>query len=266
VDAHVPQRKGVVRLSLAASLRRWSGWSGAIAWALLLACLPWWIDLPLLLALAAIPWVQVPRLRRWRIAFRLALRWGLAGLLVASYRAFGGHVLGLTLTLLAALLGFSLLVLLESWQDRKPQRNAALAAESPEWRELALTPVGPAATIIEVNAPVWINLGGDNRDSPIDLTRVAGHGWRVGEGRKLEHVQARVAVAPGQRWLAFPIATGRGVVLYDRDHDRQYRLRGWQLYGWHAQEAWLARDEDHAPLSLSHVLGQAVPGQDVLEE
>ena len=256
MDAHVPQRKGVVRLSLAATLRRWPGWVWAIAWALLLACLPWWIDLPLLLALAAIQWAQVPRLHHYGAAFRRALRWGLAGMLIASYRAFGGHALGFTLTLLVALLGFSLLVLLESWQDRKPRRNVALAAESPDWRELALAPVGPAAAIIEVAAPIWINLEGENRDLPIEVTRLAERSWRIGARLKLEPVEPRISVAPGQRWLAFPITAGRGVVLYDRDHDRQYRLRGWQLYGWHAQEAWLARDEDHPPLSLSHVLDQ----------
>jgi hypothetical protein len=260
VDAHVPQRQGVVRLSVAANLRRWPGWWWAIAWGVLLACLPWWIGLPLLLALAAIQWARVPRLRPYGAAIRRALRWGFAGLLIASFRAFGGHALGLTLTLLVALLGFSLLVLLESWQDRTPQRNAALAAQSPEWRELALAPVGPAAAIVELDVPVWINLEGDNpdlpSDLPIELARLGERSWRVGEHRKVEPVQARVSMAPGQRWLAFPSAAGRGVVLYDREHDRLYRLRGWQLYGWHAQEAWLARDEDHAPLSLSHVLGQ----------
>lgn len=256
MDAHVPQRKGVVRLSPAATRHRWPGWLWAIAWSLLLACLPWWIDLPLLLALAAIQLAQVPRLRPYSVAFRRTLRWGLAGLLIASYRAFGGQALGLTLTLLVALLGFSLLVLLESWLKRKPRRDAATAAESPEWRELALAPVGPTATIVAVNAPVWLNLEGENRDIPVALTRLSEHSWRVGERHKLEHVQARVSVAPGQRWLAFPSAAGRGVVLYDLGHDRLYRLRGWQLFGWHAQDAWLARDEDHAPLSLSHVLGQ----------
>ncbi|HTV87219.1 MAG TPA: hypothetical protein VME63_17620 [Dyella sp.] len=256
MDAHVPQRQGVVRLSLAATVRRWPSWWWAIAWGLLLACLPWWIDLPPLLALAAIQWAQVPRLRRFAAVFRRALRWGFAGLLVASYRAFGGHVLGLTLTLLVALLGFSLLVLLESWRERKPRRDAALAAASPEWRELALAPVGPIPAIIELNVPVWINPEGDLGDLPMDVTRLGEDSWRVGERFTVERVQARVSIAPGQRWLAFPIAAGRGVVLYDRDHDRQYRLRGWQLYGWHAQEAWLTRSEDHAPLPLSHVLGQ----------
>jgi hypothetical protein len=46
------------------------------------------------------------------------------------------------------------------------------------------------------------------------------------------------------------------VVLYDRTRQKQYRLRGWQLYGWHAGEAWLSRGDDRPPLALSHVLGQ----------
>lgn len=252
MDAHVPQRKGVVRLSLAAPLRRWPRWLWVIAWTLLLASMPWWIDLPLLLALAATQWAQVPRLRPYSGLIRRALRWGLAGLLIASYRAFGGHALGFTLTLLVALLGFSLLVLLESWQDRKPLRSAAIAAESPEWHDMALAPIGPAAAIIEVSPPVWTRLEGTD----LDLTQVAERSWRIGEQARVDNVEPQVSVAPGQRWLAFPITAGRGVVLYDRAHGRQYRLRGWQLYGWHAQEAWLTRSEDMAPLALSHVLDQ----------
>jgi hypothetical protein len=256
VDAHVPQRKGVVRLSLAAQLRRWPFWLGAVAWGLLMACMPWWIDLPLLLALAATQWAQVPRLRPYGGIVRRALRWGFAGLLVASYRAFGGHALGLTFTLLVALLGFSLLVMLESWQDRKPVRSKALADEAPEWQDMALAPVGPAAVIIEVSAPVWTALDGPDPHLPADMTQLGEHSWRVGGHARLDHVEPRVSIAPEQGWLAFPIAAGRGVVLYDLAHDRQYRLRGWQLYGWHAQEAWLTRSEDQAPLALSHVLGQ----------
>ncbi|RDS82506.1 hypothetical protein [Dyella psychrodurans] len=255
MDAHVPQRKGVVRLS-PAPLRRWPRWLWVIAWALLLACLPWWIDLPLLLALATTQWAQVPRLRPYSGIIRRALRWGLAGLLIASYRALGGHALGLTLTLLVALLGFSLLVLLESWQDRKPLRSVALAAESPEWHEMALAPIGPAAVIIEVSPPVWTRLEDTDLHARADLAWTAERSWRIGEHTRVENVEPQVSVAPGQRWLAFPIAAGRGIVLYDRAHDRQYRLRGWQLYGWHAQEAWLTRGEDMAPLALSHVLGQ----------
>ncbi|GLQ47713.1 hypothetical protein GCM10007862_27640 [Dyella lipolytica] len=256
MDAHVPQRQGVVRLSLATQLHRWPGWLLAIGWALLLACMPWWIDLPLLLALAAAQVARVPRLHSYNGIIRRALRWGLAGLLVASYRALGGHALGLTLTLLAALIGFSLLVLLESWQDHKPQHSAATAAASPEWSDLALAPIGPSAAIIELKPPTWIMLEGPATRAPVDVALVAERRCRVGASTLVNDVEPQISITAGQGWIAFPITAGRGVVLYDRAHDRQYRLRGWQLYGWHDEEAWLTRGEDQAPLALSHVLGQ----------
>jgi hypothetical protein len=256
VDAYVPQRQGVVRLSLAAQLHRWPGWLLAIGWALLLACVPWWIGLPLLLALAAMQLARVPRLLGYTGTIRRALRWGLAGLLIASYRAFGGHALGLTLTLLAALVGFSLLVLLESWQDHKPMRSASIASASPDWNEMALASIGPSAAIIELHPPTWLALEGLTAAVPTDFAKISENHWRVGSQATVDHVEPRLSMAPGQRWMAFPMTAERGVVLYDRAHDRQYRLRGWHLYGWHAEEAWLTRGEDQAPLALSHVLGQ----------
>jgi hypothetical protein len=263
VDAHVPQRKGVVRLNRILQERRWPAWLLAIAWTLLLACMPWWIDLPLLLGLVAL---QITPWQRWQpfnSIFRLVLRWGLAGLLVAGYRALQlqGHGLALTLTLLAALIGFSLLVLLESWRDHKPLRSKAIAAATPEWNELALAPVGPAAVIIDLQTPVWLQVDSVNDEIPGDLLRIDGDGCQLSGRIRIDHVEPRVSIAPGQRWLAWPITAGRGVVLYDRTYERQYRLRGWQLYGWHAGEAWLSRSEDQPPLALSHVLGQ-----DQLEE
>lgn len=257
MDAHVPQRKGVVRLKLAALLQRWPVWLPAMVWMLLLACLPWWVGLPLLLACVATQAARLPRLQRYGGVLRRALRWGFAGLLVASYLAFGQHALGLTLTMLAALVGFSLLVLLESWQDRKPQRNAAVARAAPEWNELALARVGPTDTLIELQPPHWLALDGASTDGvPADVATVSAGNYRVGKKAHIQNVEARLSVAPGQRWLAWPMTARRGVVLYDRAHGRQYRLRGWELYGWQADKAWLSRSEDQPPLALSHVLGQ----------
>jgi hypothetical protein len=232
----------------------------AIAWALLIACIPWWTGLPLLLGLMAMQMTPWSRLHQHGRIIRVALRWGLAGLLIASYRTLKHHPSALIMTLLAALIGFSLLVLLESWQDHKTLRSPAVAAATPEWKELAMAPVGPAAVIIEVQAPLWFE-----RDAPAegmsgDITWIDEHGCQVGNHR-IDHVESQVSVAPGQGWLALPMSGGRGVVLYDRLHERHYRLRGWQLYGWHASEAWLTRGEDQPPLALSHVLGQ-----DQLEE
>ncbi|MBE1158888.1 hypothetical protein IGX34_00730 [Dyella sp. 7MK23] len=223
---------------------------------LLLAWLPWWIDLPLLLAVVAVQLVQPARLHGHDDQLRLALRWGLAGLLLAVYRSLQGHQLALTLSLLAALSGFSLLVLLESWLKHKPVRNRALAASAPEWRELALAPVGPAAEIVELQLPAWTQLDDAVQDNPVGITWHTRHRCRVGGEVYLEHVEPRVSIAPGQRWLVLPITAGRGVVLYDRTRAKQYRLRGWQLYGWHGGEAWLSRGDDRPPLALSHVLGQ----------
>ncbi|GLQ92355.1 hypothetical protein [Dyella acidisoli] len=257
MDAHVPQRQGVVRLSLTALRNRWPALALAIAWMVLLACLPWWAGLPLLLGLAAIQVARLPRLQPHNALLRRALRWGFAGLLVASYLAFDRHALGLTLTMLAALVGFSLLVLLESWQDRKPQRNAVLAATSPEWRDMALAQIGPADTLIELESPIWASLG----ESATDMTMIDMRNCRIGTNTHIHDIEPQVSMAPGQRWMAMPMTAWSGVVLYDRAHDKQYRLRGWQLYGWHAGEAWLSRGEDQPPLALSHVLGQ-----DVFEE
>ena len=236
---------------------RWPAYLLAIAWMVLLACLPWWTDLPLLLTLAAVQAARWPNFQPYSNVLRRALRWGLAGLLVASYLAFDLHVLGLTATMLAALAGFSLLILLESWLDRRPRRSAVLAAASPEWREMALAPIGPAATLIELQPPAWLPVGG----SAADVRMIDAHRCGIGADARIDNVEPQLSMAAGQRWLAMPMTAWRGVVLYDRDHHKQYRLRGWQLYGWHAGEAWLNRSDDQPPLALSHVLGQDVAGE-----
>lgn len=256
MDAHVPQRKGVVRLTLAAQLRRWPAWLLAIAWTVLLACLRWWIGLPLLLGIAATHIAQLPRLQRYNGLFRRALRWGLAGLLVASYRTFDHPALGATLTLLGTLVGFSLLVLLESWQDHKPQRDAAAASAAPEWSEMALAHVGPSDTLIALEQPHWVAVDAASTDTTCRIAMTAPHRCCIEATMHVDNVEPQVSVAPGKRWMALPMTAWRGLVLYDRAHDKLYRLHGWQLYGWHAGEAWLSRSEDQPPLALSHVLGQ----------
>ena len=261
MDAHVPQRQGVVRLGRILQKHGWPTWALAIVWGLLLACMPWWLGLPLLLGLAAAQAASFPRWQPRRGFIRLALRWGLAGLLIASYRALHGHALALILTLLVALVGFSLCVLLESWQDHKPLRSPVTAATALEWNELALAPVGPAAVIIELQAPTWFELDDTQVGMPRGLVWIEGRSCRVDEQARIDRVEPRVSIAPGQGWLAWPIPAGRGVVLYDRTNHRQHRLRGWQLYGWHGAEAWLSRSEGQPPLALGHVLGQ-----DQLEE
>lgn len=256
MDAHVPQCTSVVRLSPKLWFDRWPAWLPAMLWMLLLACLPWWAGLPLLLALAAIQLAQLPRLQHYGRALRYALRWGLVGVLAASYLAFDHRALGLTFTMLAALAGFSLLMLLESWQRRTPQRHAAAAAAVPEWRELALAPIGPADTLIELEPPHWLLLDSTPGELPAEVVWPGTNSCQVGQGPRIESIEPQVCVAPGQRWFAWPMTTWRGVVLYDRACSKVYKLRGWHFYGWHGSEAWLTRGDDQAPMALSHVLGQ----------
>lgn len=259
--AHVPQRPGVVRLSADHPQRRWPPWLPALCWLLLLATLPWWLGLPLLLVcVAALLW----RPAAWPLTqpvWRRALRWGLPGMLLAVLRAAGVDALGWLTTLLAALAGFSLLVLLENWLDRARSRAAAqaasTAASTAEWPQLALAPVAPPATIIELDPVVWHELRDGALTDPLGGTLAwQGDALQLPDGGSVAGVEPRCAHAADGRWLALPLARQRGVLLIDRQRGRRHRLRGWQLAGWHAGRPWLARDEEHAPLDIAHVLGR----------
>ena len=252
MDAHVPQCASVVRLSEPVPRHRWPAWLPALAWLLLLACLPWWLGLPLLLACAfALLWRVGPS----GALLRRGLRWGLVGLLLAILHAFSASALGWLWGLLATLAGYSLLVLLESWLDRARPREASHAPTA-EWPELAMAPVGPVDTIVELQSPAWRVLGQGAADPLGGELR-----WRDGtvelaEGGLLVGVEPRADFSVDGRWLALPLADQRGLLLLDRQRDRCHRLRGWQLAGWHAGQPWLSRDEEHMPLALSHVLGR----------
>jgi len=101
-------------------------------WVLLLALLPWWLGLPLLLALVAAALLLQHRLApRHAALVRRALRWGLAGWLLALPRALGGGVPGWGAALLGALAGYTLLAGLEVWLQRD-QRRASATAASPD--------------------------------------------------------------------------------------------------------------------------------------
>lgn len=254
MDAHVPQCTGVVRLSAPASPRRWLAWLPALAWLLLLAALPWWLGLPLLLACAlALLWRGGP-LREHAALLRRALRWGLPGLLLAVLRTFGADALAWLLTLLAALAGFSLLVLLENWLDRgKPREPSPSPAD--EWPELALAPIGPTGAIIELRAPQWRPLQGGLADPLGGELRWSDEAVRLADGQRLYGVEPCCDLDAEGRWLVLPMAGRRGVLLLDRRHDRRHRLRGWLLAGWHDGQPWLSRGEERAPLAVNHVLG-----------
>jgi hypothetical protein len=160
------------------------------------------------------------------------------------------------LALLAALAGFSLLMLLEGWLDRDRPRPPSPSSAA-EWSELAMAPVGPAAAIIELRPPVWLDAAQGTADPRGGTLHGDGRGLVLADGTHLDGVEPRCSFSADGRWLAAPLAGSRGVVLKDRRRGgRLYRLRGWQLCGWHADQPWLSRGEHGAPLALAHVLGR----------
>ncbi|MEW9573685.1 hypothetical protein ABQJ54_18175 [Rhodanobacter sp. Si-c] len=235
--------------------RQWPVWLLALAWLLLLACLPWWLDLPLLLACAlALLWRTGPLQGQARL-LRRGLRWGLPGLLLAILRMSGADALAWLLTLLAALAGFSLLMLLENWLDRGRPRDPSPSAAD-EWPELALAPIGPTAAIIELQPPQWRPLEEGLADPLGGELCWHDDALQLADGSRINGVEPRGDFAADGRWLALPLAGQRGLLLLDRRHDRRHRLRGWQLAGWHEGQPWLSRDEEHTPLAIIHVLGR----------
>ena len=243
-----------MRLSPPSPYRRWQVLLPAIAWMLLLAVLPWWLGLPALLALAAALTAGLDRLAHGIVPLRRGLRWGLPGWLASVLQALGGDPRAWVLTLLVALAGFSLLMLLEGWLDRDRPRTTS-PSPSGDWAVLAMAPVGPVAAIIELEPPCWQDAGEGVSDPLGGTLRHADHALTLADGTRLQGVEPRCSFSPGGRWLALPLPGGRGVALQDRRRGRWHRLRGWRLSGWHDDQPWLARDEMAAPLSLQHVLG-----------
>lgn len=224
-------------------------WLYAPAWLLVLAVLPWWLGLPLLLALVALLLFASDRLEAVVPRLRLALRWGLPGILFAWQRALGGGALAWAMALLGALVGFTLLAGLEAWLDRG-RREPLAPAERRDWPSLALAPIGPPPAVIELLPPQWLDQAGiDPRGGEVHWN--AGR-FVLGDGTAVERAQARASFSPDGRW--FVTCTPRGVVLVDRDHGRSYRLRGWVLCGWH-DGPWLTRGSGPA-MAWREVLGQ----------
>jgi hypothetical protein len=236
--------------------RRWPKWDlllPALAWLALLAVLPWWFGLPLLLALAAIVLVLQQRLADAHAALiRRALRWGLAGLLLALQRSLGGDALAWGAALLGALAGYTLLAGLEAWLDRDRHRSP-IAVAAAEWPELAQAPIGPRAEIIELQPPAWQRADALADPCGGDVDHRGGS-YLFADGSVVAHAGPPAAFSPAGRWFA--ARDGRDLVLWDRERDRSRRLRGWQLCGWYREEPWLIRREGDMPQPLS-----AVPGQ-----
>ena len=224
-----------------------------LAWAALLALLPWWLGLPLLLALAAALPLLLHRLAPVD-ALRLshALGWGLAGLLFALQRALGGDARASCIALLAALVGYTLLAGLQAWLGRKPARPA-IGDSTPAWPELALAPIGPTAQIIELQLPQWQSA---DADPPLGDAHYVQGGYRFDDGLYIDDVAMPVACSEDARWFVARRSDGGGIVLRDRQRGQLHRLRDWQLSGWYRDQPWLSRSEDALPLPLSAVLGE----------
>ena len=224
------------------------------AWLILLALLPWWLGLALLLALAIAVTALQQRLADEQAALiRRALRWGLPGMLFALQRALGGDAFAWGAALLGALSGYTMLAGLEAWLDRGLRR--APAAPSAEWPELAMAPIGPPAEIIELQPPAWQPASGLADPLGGSVTHHDG-AYVFGIGGRIAGADAPVAFSPGGRWFAAQLRHGRGVLLWDRQRERQHRLRGWHLDGWYRGQPYLVRRDGDMPLALSAVLGE----------
>jgi hypothetical protein len=236
----------------------WPGWNivlPALAWVVLLALLPWWLGLPLLLALVAAVLLLQHRLAAEHAALiRRGLRWGLPGVLFALQRALGGDAFAWGAALLGALAGYTLLAGLEAWLDRN-QRRAAATTVSTEWSELALAPIGPAAEIIELQPPVWQQASDDLIDPHTGSLVCRDDSSLFADGNQTGAAGSQVAFSPTGRWLVVCMKSDRGIVLRDRDRDQLHRLRGWQLSGWYREQPWLARRDGDMPQALAVALG-----------
>lgn len=224
-------------------------WLCAPAWLLALAVMPWWLGLPLLLAIAAVLLFAAERLEDYARALRLALRWGLPGVLFALQRGLGGDAFAWEIALLGTLVGFTLLAGLEAWLDRG-RRERVAQPELRDWPSLALAPIGPGAVVVELVPPQWMeDSWPDPRGGEV---RWEGGRFVLADGAMVERVQPRASFSPEGRW--FVACASRGVVLLDREHGRSYRLRGWELCGWH-DGPWFARGTGPA-MAWREVLGQ----------
>lgn len=224
-------------------------WAYALAWLLVLAVLPWWLGLPLLLAMAAALLIAPDRLGAHVPVLRRSLRWGLPGVLFALQRALGGDAFAWAMALLGALAGYTMLAGLEAWLDRG-LREPIEAAESRDWSALALAPIGPVASIVELQPPQWSErVCPDPRGGQ---ARWEAQRFVLAGGTTVERVQPRASFSPDGRWFA--ACSPRGIVLLDREHGRSYRLHDWELCGWH-DGPWLASGTGPA-MAWREVLGQ----------
>jgi len=240
---------------------RWPGWNTVLpplAWLALLALMPWWLGLPLLLALASVAAFLQHRLAgEHAVLIRRALRWGLPGVLLALQRALGGDAFAWGAALLGALAGYTLLAGLEAWLDRDLRRAPPMPeSESAEWPELARAPIGPVAEIIELQVPLWLRAGDGLIDPSGNRVDYGDGRCLFADGSAIDGVTTQAAFSPGGRWFAACMIGDRGTVLWDRERNQRHRLRGWRLIGWYREQPWLSRREGDMPQALSAALGE----------
>lgn len=256
-----------------AQLPPWRTTLPLLGWLLILALLPWWLGLSLLCALVAALLVLGARLdEEHALALRRGLRWGLPGMLLALQRALGGDAVAWGTALLGALAGYMLLVGLEAWLDREVARvtptpgvttvaMSDAADPSPplpaEWpAQVMASAMGPPAEIITLQWPDWSTATDELADPWGGEIAYRDGGYVFAGARRVDGVDPAACFSPDGRWFAARLPRARGVLLWDRRHDRTHRLRGWHLAGWYRELPWLQRDVDAAPRPLSHVLGE----------
>jgi hypothetical protein len=226
-------------------------------WLIALALLPWWLGLPLLLGIAAVLLAGVERLQVIHGTLRLALRWGLPGVMLALARWVDEPALAWTIAAVGALAGFTLLAGLESWLDRGRRKHRSTASPTDtgtEWPQLALAPMRAGSGIIELTLPHWQLDDASGEDDVRYVHEPGFAGYAFADGKRIAMPPARRAVAPGGRWLAWELR--QGVLLWDRERRRSYRLRRRHLCGWYDGQPWLQGGEADMPVPLREALGR----------
>lgn len=217
---------------------------------LVLALFPWWLGLPLLLAVVAALLLIGERLHLHAASLRSGLRWGLPGVLLAVQRALGGGAFAWAMALLGVLVGYTLLAGLEAWLDRDRPHGTPATVEWRDWPSLAMDPVGPTHVLIELQPPQWCE--GCCADPRGGQVRWSVGGFVFADGARLDRVEPRACFSPEGGWFAARWV--QSTVLLERDTGRAHRLRGWELCGWH-EGPWLARRSGPA-MAWWEVLGQ----------
>lgn len=221
-----------------------------LAWLVLVALLPWWLGLPLLIALAGVALLLQARLHAAELRrLRRALRWGLPGFLLALVVALGADVLAWVMALVAALAGFTLLAGMDAWLDRELRRDPAPPPDT-EWPEIARAPIGPPVHIIELQPPDWGSLSVGLVDPSGESPRYRDGSVHFADGTVIVDVGPEAGFSADGQWFFARLPSHAGIALWNRQRDQPQRLRGWDLCGWDDGHPWIMRGEAGAPQAL----------------